>query len=110
MPGRLDPVQFAQWSYQIAVVSAGILVFTFLVGLIPVEAVKPLGHIIWLVIPSGAIGAFLGYAAGVDFKKHTGLPESVKQAQWGFRLNAAMFSLGVLLALFLFVLNLIAGN
>jgi hypothetical protein len=110
MPGRPDPIQFAQWSYLAANISAGILVITFLIGLAPVEAVKPLGQIIWLIIPTGAVGAFLGYAAGADFKKHPGPPEAVKQAQWGFRLNSAIFSLGVLLAVFLVVLNLMAGK
>src|SRR5512139_2268776 len=108
MPNRPDPAQFARYSYILSLVSTGILTLAVLIAFIPVDAIKPLFHIVWLTIVTGAVGAFMGYAARADFKAHPPEhPELEHQARSGFRTNVFALAVTLLLAVFRIAIGLI---
>lgn len=110
MPNRPDPAQFAQFSYILAIVSASILGLWFVLGLIPNTVTQAISNvIIWLVLLTGSIGAFMGYAAGVDFRAQSAPEDLVKKARTGFRINLAALIVTILMALLAVGLTLFTG-
>lgn len=104
---RPDPETFAAYSYYLAFASSIILTLTFILGLIPVPALQTLRQIIWLVLFTSAIGAFLGYAANADFKRRRREPDeqAVRQARVGFRINLVALIVMLLILILVIVIN-----
>ena len=100
MSNRPNPAQFAQYSYLLAHISAGILGVAFLLALLPIASVKAFaGVMVWAVFLTGGIGAFMGYAAKADFKAQTAPPEIVHKARVGFRNNVIALAVTLFLAI-----------
>lgn len=100
MPNRPNPAQFAQYSYILAIVSAGILALAFALGFIPSPVTKSIASVIvWLVLLTGGIGAFMGYAANADFRAQSASADLVSKARIGFRTNLGALIVTLLLAL-----------
>ncbi len=100
MSNRPNPAQFAQFSYILAIVSAGILGLTFVLSIIPSGATKSIaGIIVWAVLLTGSIGAFMGYAANVDFKAQSVSADLASKARIGFRINLGALIVTLLLAI-----------
>lgn len=100
MSNRPDPVQFARYSYILAIVSAGILGLTLVLSMIPNTVTKDIaGIIVWVVLLTGSIGAFMGYTANTDFKAQS-VPDDISgKARIGFRVNLAALITTLLLAI-----------
>jgi hypothetical protein len=111
---RPSPEKFAQWSYSLAYVSAGITLLVFLLALIPGklgQSLEFLQNIIWALFFTGAIGTFFGYAARTDLKTRKNVEEAQHKARIGLRTNAMFLGIIVFIALFAIVgrLGLIPG-
>ena len=85
---RPDPATFAQYSSILAYVSFGLFILSMILTRASNPAVADLSFtFIWLVLPSSAAGAFMGWAARSDFKKKPGSDEDMQKAATGFRVN-----------------------
>ena len=108
MPNRPNPAQFAQYSYILAVVSAGILGLSFLLAVLPDPLKSVASIIVWLVLLTGSIGAFMGYAARTDLKTQSAPADLVAKARTGFRVNLGAFVVTILLAILSLGIRLLA--
>lgn len=109
MPNRPDPAQFARLSYTFAAISAGILGLAFVLGLIPTDITKTASSmIIWLVLLTGSIGAFMGYAANADFKAQSAPDDLIRKARVGFRINLGALIVTLLMAVLAIALTFLA--
>lgn len=117
MSNRPNPAQFAQYSYILAITSAGILALAFLLsvlsGLLETGSLKSAmttfaGTIVWLVLLTGSIGAFMGYAANVDFKSQSVSADLLTKARIGFRINLGALIVTLLLAILSLVFAFLA--
>lgn len=108
---RPSPEKFAQWSYNLAYVSAGIVLFVLALSLFRGRLVEILQNVIWGLFFTGAIGAFFGYAARTDLKTRKNVEEAQHKALVGLRTNAIFLGIIVFIALFAIVgrLGLIPG-
>jgi len=100
MENRPDPALFARGSYYLGIASSGILLLSFLLGLLRVG----LSSIVWLALITSAVGLFLGWASRSDFKKNPGTPEVMQMADTGWRIN--LWALIVLVVVMLMVVIL----
>jgi hypothetical protein len=104
---RPDPGLLAEISYYLAFASTGLLLLTFLLGLARVEALRPLGQLIWLVLITSAAGTFLGFAARSDFKRIEPTDRDVRRLRLGLRVNLMALGFMVLFVLFVIVVALL---
>ena len=100
MENRPDPSLFAQGSFYLAIASSGILLVSFVFGLLRLG----LSAIVWLAVITSGVGLFLGWASRSDFKKNPGTPEMMQMADTGWRIN--LWALIILMVIMLIVIIL----
>jgi hypothetical protein len=117
MSNRPDPAQFAHYSYILAIVSAGIMGLSFVLALLsnliqtdPLQSsVNDFASVIlWLVLLTGSIGAFMGYAARVDFRGQSVPDKLANKARVGFRVNLAALIVTLLMAILALALAILS--
>jgi hypothetical protein len=106
MSNRPDPRDLAQYSYILAFASAGLLLLSFLMGLLPGESLDVLGNLVWLVLPISGIGVALALMARTEFKRQDPGKEWMGKMRTGLRINALALVFMVLLALMVIGLSI----
>ena len=109
MANRPDPRDLAYYSYILAFASAGLLLMTFLVGLIPVDALGILSNLVWLVLPMSGIGLALALMARPSFKLEDPGKAWTSKLRVGLRINALALIFMVLLAILAIGLSVVKG-
>ena len=108
MGNRPDPVMFARYSYYLAFVSASIMLATFLISFVRLPIASVLVNIVWLVLVTGIVGAFMGFAANRDFKRKPGSAQAMREAGIGFRVNLGATIVTVLFAIFAIIIRILS--
>lgn len=109
MTNRPDTRTLAAYSYYLALASAGVMMLSLLLGLIPGRVIGILQNVIWLVVITSALGTFCGFAARSDLKLDGGSEEDRRNARVGLRVNLAALIVMLLMVVFVVVLNLLPG-
>nr|MBN1229669.1 hypothetical protein [Anaerolineae bacterium] len=104
---RPDPAMFVEISYYLAFASTGILLMTFILGVLRIEALRPLGQLIWLALITSAVGTFLAFAARSEYKKAEPTDEEAYKLRIGLRVNLATLAFMIIFALFVIVVALL---
>ncbi|NDJ54318.1 MAG: hypothetical protein GYB68_14700 [Chloroflexi bacterium] len=104
--GRPDPELFADLSYGLAIISSVIVAVSFIIGLLPIEALRPFGNIVYLALVTSAIGAFLGYAAQSDMRRQRNPDEDMlRRARQGLVINSLYLAALALLTIVLLIIS-----
>ena len=109
MADRPDSHDLAQYSYILAFTSAGLLLLVFLVGLIPIDALGVLSNLVWLVLPTSAIGLSLAFMARGEFRRQDPGKDWMNRMQVGLRINALALAFMVLLAIVVVGIGFVQG-
>ncbi len=110
MSNQPNPGAMARVSYILAIVSVVILLVAFVLGLPFLKPFNALSRIVWLALPTSAVGAFLAYAARQE-ATHTALAEADREKlRLAWRVNLAMLALMLVLSLLGILLAFLAGG
>jgi hypothetical protein len=110
MANRPDPRDLAQYSYILALTSDGLLLFAFLVLIIPGDSLDFLGQLVWLVFPSSGIGLALALMARADFKRQPPDKKWIDRMRTGLRINALALVLMLLFLIVAAIVPLVLGS
>jgi hypothetical protein len=104
---RPNAALLAKWSYYLSYATSGFLALGFLLGFVR----SPLSAILWLAFLTGAVGAFMAWAAKSEFKRQRD-PDAaaVNFARQGWRVNLAGFVVLIVILGFMVVLRVVLSQ